>query len=135
MREYFTPVASRAGDSISPDLVVKSVDRNIDLTTQLVKVNYRISLENTGKAATKNFLFSLDPNLKEKVGELHSTWYFTFLQVAFIGATSGTSEKTYLRVVATSVAGKAGAFWKVDLKTALAGGAATLVSVEVKGHE
>ena len=121
MREYFIPVASRAADTISPDLVVKSVDRNIDLTTQLVKVNYRISLENTGKAATKNFLFSLDPNLKEKV--------------AFIGATSGTSEKTYLRVVSTSVAGKAGAFWKVDLKTGLAGGASTLVSVEVRGHE
>lgn len=110
-------VSARAGDSISPDLVVKSVDRNIDLTTQLVKVNYRITLENTGKAAVKNFLFSLDPNLKEKV--------------AFIGATSGSSEKTYLRVATTSVAGKAGAFWKIDLKTGLAGGASTTVSVEV----
>ena len=27
MREYFIPVASRAADTISPDLVVKSVDR------------------------------------------------------------------------------------------------------------
>ena len=75
MREYFIPVASRAADTISPDLVVKSVDRNIDLTTQLVKVNYRITLENTGKAAVKNFLFSLDPNLKEKVGEVFSRHY------------------------------------------------------------
>ena len=51
------------------------MDRNIDLTTQLVKVNYRITLENTGKAAVKNFLFSLDPNLKEKVGEVFSRHY------------------------------------------------------------
>ena len=54
------------------------------------------------------------------------------LQVAFIGATSGSSEKTYLRVATTSVAGKAGAFWKIDLKTGLAGGASTTVSVEVR---
>ena len=55
-----------ASDSVSPDLVVKSVDRNIDLTTQLAKINYKISLENTGKSAVKYFLFSVDPSFKSK---------------------------------------------------------------------
>ena len=57
-------------DSVSPDLVVKSVDRNIDLTTQLAKINFKISLENTGKSAVKYFLFSLDPSFKSKVKKL-----------------------------------------------------------------
>ena len=57
-------------DTVSPDLVVKSVDRNIDLTTQLAKINFKISLENTGKSAVKYFLFSLDPSLKSKVSNL-----------------------------------------------------------------
>ena len=56
-----------ASDTVSPDLVVKSVDRNIDLTTQLAKINYKISLENTGKSAVKYFLFSVDPSFKSKV--------------------------------------------------------------------
>ena len=61
-------VTAMAGsDTINPDLVVKSVDRNIDLSTQLVKMNFKISLENTGKSAVKSFLFSLDPDLKTKV--------------------------------------------------------------------
>ena len=54
-------------DTLSPDLVLKSVDRNIDLTTQLAKINYKISIENTGKSAVKYFLFSLDPSFKSKV--------------------------------------------------------------------
>ena len=62
--------ALAGSDSVSPDLVVKSVDRNIDLTTQLAKINYKISLENTGKSAVKYFLFSLDPSLKSKVSNL-----------------------------------------------------------------
>ena len=59
--------ALAGSDTVSPDLVVKSVDRNIDLTTQLAKINYKISIENTGKAAVKYFLFSLDPSAKSKV--------------------------------------------------------------------
>jgi hypothetical protein len=38
----------------------------------------------------KYFLFSLDPSFKSKV--------------AFVGATAGSSEKTYLRVAETKVA-------------------------------
>jgi len=105
-------------DTVSPDLVVKSVDRNIDLTTQLAKINYKISLENTGKSAVKYFLFSLDPSFKSKV--------------AFVGATAGSSEKTYLRVAETKVAASPSVpFWRIDLKSALAGGASTTVAVEV----
>merc|ERR1712212_411119 len=93
-------------------------DRNIDLTTQLAKINYKISLENTGKSAVKYFLFSVDPSFKSKV--------------AFVGATAGSSEKTYLRVTETKVAASPPVpFWRIDLKSALAGGASTTVAVEV----
>jgi len=110
---------ARAGfDSINADLVVKSVDRNIDLTTQLVKINYKLSLENTGKSAVKSFLFSVDPSQKS--------------QVAYVGATSGSSEKTYLRVAETKVQSALGTpFWRVDLKSALGPGASTSLALEV----
>jgi len=105
-------------DTINPDLTVKSVERNIDLSTQLVKMNYKISLENSGKGSIKSFLFSVDPSLKNKV--------------AHIGATVGTSEKTYPRVTETKVQSQPTIpFWRIDLKTALSGGATTSLTVEV----
>jgi len=68
--------------------------------------------------AVKYFLFSLDPSLKSKV--------------AFVGATSGSSEKTYLRVAETKVSASPSVpFWRIDLKSALAGGASTTIAVEV----
>jgi len=64
--------------------------------------------ENTGKSAVKYFLFSVDPSFKSKV--------------AFVGATSGSSEKTYLRVTESKVAASPSVpFWRIDLKSALAG--------------
>jgi len=112
-------ISARAGyDSINPDLVVKSVDRSIDLTTQLVKMGYKLTLENTGKGAVKSFLFSVDPNIKSKI--------------AYVGATVGTSEKTYLRVAETKVqSALTTPFWRIDLKSALSAGASTTLAVEV----
>ena len=37
------------------------------MPTQLVKMNYKITLENTGKSGVKVFLFSVDPSMKDKV--------------------------------------------------------------------
>ena len=82
------------------DLVVKSLDRSLDMSSQLVKMSHKVTVENTGKGAIKSFLFSVDPAVKDKV--------------AYISASSGGSKKTYLRVSETKVQGHLDkAFWKV----------------------
>ena len=76
-------------DSINKVVVVKSCDRTVDMTTQLVKLQHKMMIENQGKWAVKSILFSFVPELKDKV--------------TFIGATFGSSDKTYLRVSETKV--------------------------------
>jgi len=111
--------ASQAAfDSINKDLVVKSCDRTIDLSSQLVKINHKLSLANNGQGAIKTFLFSIDPAFKKNV--------------AYIGATVGTSDKTYLRLSESKVQGHLEKpLWKVELKDAIAAGGTVTVSVEV----
>lgn len=108
-----------AFDSINKDLVVKSCDRSIDLSSQLVKMNYKISISNTGSAgAIKTFLFSLEPVAKTTI--------------SFIGATVGASDRTYLRVSETKVQAHLDkSFWKIELKDALTPGATSSVNIEV----
>lgn len=108
-----------AFDSINKDLVVKSCDRTIDLSSQLVKLNNKLSLTNTGSSgAIKTFLFSLENESRDNV--------------VFIGATMGSSEKSYLRVSETKVQAHLDkGFWKIELKNALAPGASVTVTVEV----
>jgi len=66
----------------------------------------------------KSFLFSGDPSHKSKV--------------AFIGATVGSSEKTYLRVTETKVQSHMSTpFWRIDLKSSLASGSTTSLTVEL----
>ena len=78
----------------------------MDMTTQLVKLQHKMVIENQGKGAVKSILFSVDPELKDKV--------------AFIGATFGGSEKTYLRVSETKVQSDLNKpFWKIELKVRL----------------
>jgi len=107
-----------AYDSINKDIVITTCDRSIDMSTQLVKMQHKLVLQNNGQGAVKTFLFSIDPSLKEKV--------------SFIEATFGNNDKTYLRVSETKVQSDLDkAFWKVELKSALAAGASTTVNVEV----
>jgi len=110
--------AQAAFDSINKDLVVKSLDRSLDMSSQLVKMNHKVTLENTGKGAIKSFLFSVDPAVKDKV--------------AYISASSGGSKKTYLRVSETKVQGHLDkAFWKIEMKDAVVAGGSDSVEVEV----
>lgn len=110
--------AQAAFDSVNKDVVVKSCDRTVDLASQLVKMNHKISLANNGQGAVKTFLFSVDPAFKKNV--------------AYIGATVGTSDKTYLRVSETKVqAHLEKPFWKVELKDAIPAGGSVTVNVEV----
>ena len=49
-----------ASDSINKDIVFKKYERKMDLTSQLVKVVHKITIENTGSSPVKYFLFCLD---------------------------------------------------------------------------
>jgi Ribophorin I. len=54
-------------DSVNPDITVKSVDRSIDLASQLVKISHKITLHNNGKGAVKSFLFAVEPEAKDSL--------------------------------------------------------------------
>ena len=112
-------VATLAGtESINKDLVVTSCDRTIDMSTQLVKISHKLVIQNNGQGVVKSFLFSIDPTLSQKV--------------SFIEATFGNNDKTYLRVSEAKVQSDMDkAFWKIELKSGLAAGASTTVTVDV----
>jgi len=113
---FLLPLA--LGASVNPDLTIKSLERSIDMTTQLVKLSHKVTLENKGSSPTKTFLFSLLPSLRPKV--------------AHFGATVGASEKTYLRHSEVKVASQPDVkFWEVELKSPLAGGSTVVVNVDV----
>ena len=62
---------------------------SINMSTQLVKMSYKIVIQNHGQGAVKSFLFSIDPTLQKSV--------------SFIEATFGYNDMTYLRVSETKV--------------------------------
>lgn len=112
-------ISQAAFDSINKDIVIKSCDRTVDLSSQLVKINNKISITfNGASGAPKSFLFALEGEAKNKL--------------SFIGASQGNSEKTYLRVTETKVQGHSDkGFWKVELRDALSKGATAVVNVEI----
>ena len=111
--------AVQAGyDSINQDIVVTNCERSVDISSQLVKMNHKLSFQNNGQGAVKTVLFSLDPTLQDKV--------------SFIEATVGSSDKTYLRMTETKVQSHLDkVFWKIDLKSALTSGSSVTLQVDV----
>lgn len=49
----------------SEDLVIKSAERTVDITSQLVKITHRLTLSNTGKSSLKSFDFLIEPKAHE----------------------------------------------------------------------
>ena len=60
-------------ETVNADVVVDNVERNIDLSSQLVKINAKIKITNNGPGAIKSFHYAVEPTAKETL--------------AFIGAT------------------------------------------------
>ncbi|KAJ8735302.1 hypothetical protein PYW07_006922 [Mythimna separata] len=102
-------------DTISSDIRFKNVDRTIDISSQLVKISSKLTLENTGGTPVKNFLIAVESAAKNNV--------------AFVGAKDSNNKD--LRLVETTVSGYDYVrFWRVELKDALNAGATSLVTVE-----
>ena len=54
-------------DAINADIVNSRVQRTVDLTTHLPKVNSRITVENAGKTVVRYYIVAIDPNLASNV--------------------------------------------------------------------
>ena len=67
-------------DAINADIVNSRVQRTVDLTTHLPKVNSRITVENTGKTPARFYIVAIDPNLASNV--------------SFVGASVRTTQYT-----------------------------------------
>merc|ERR1712141_685409 len=93
--------------------------RSINLESQLVKINSKVTLTNNGKGATKGFHYAVEESMAP--------------HVSYIGATVGSSEKTYLRVNEVQVKDSpAGAIlYRVELKKALSSSESVTVSVDM----
>lgn len=54
-------------ETVSSDIVVKNVDRQVDISSQLTKIASKLTIENSGKSTLKSFLFSVEPQFKKLV--------------------------------------------------------------------
>ncbi|CAB3239665.1 unnamed protein product [Arctia plantaginis] len=102
-------------DTISSDIRFKNVDRTIDISSQLVKITSRITLENIGGTPAKNFLLAVEDHAKNSV--------------AFFGAKDSNNKE--IRLVETTVKGYDYVrFWRAELKEPVNAGASATITVE-----
>ncbi|XP_047530711.1 dolichyl-diphosphooligosaccharide--protein glycosyltransferase subunit 1 [Vanessa atalanta] len=102
-------------DTISSDIKIKNVDRSIDISSQLVKITSKVTLENTGKVPVKNFLLSVEGGAKSNL--------------AFISAKDHNNKD--LRLVETTVKGYDQVkFWRVELKEAINVASTAIIATE-----
>ena len=67
-----------AVETVNADVVIDSVERNIDLSSQLVKINAKLKLTNNGPGAIKSFHYAVDPSAKETLAFIGATVSFIF---------------------------------------------------------
>lgn len=104
-------------DNINTDIVNNNVDRAIDITSQLIKITHKITMENTGKSPVTSFLFAMEKNLKP--------------HVSFISCQSMEGRKS-LKISFTKVQGHDDKLiWRIDLKNNLQPGKTVGVEIEV----
>ncbi|XP_037301440.1 dolichyl-diphosphooligosaccharide--protein glycosyltransferase subunit 1 [Manduca sexta] len=102
-------------DTISRDIKIKNVDRTIDVSSQLVKIASKITVENAGNSPVKNFLIAVEESAKNNL--------------AFIGAKDSNSKE--IRLTETTVKGYGYVkFWRVELKDPVNVASTALVTVE-----
>ncbi|CAH0724571.1 unnamed protein product, partial [Brenthis ino] len=102
-------------DTISSNIKIKNVDRSIDLSSQLVKISSKLTLENAGKVPVKNFLLAVESAAKSNL--------------AFIAAKDSNNKEVQL--VETSVNGYDQVkFWRVELKDTINAGSTAVYTIE-----
>ncbi|KAJ0182757.1 hypothetical protein K1T71_002126 [Dendrolimus kikuchii] len=102
-------------DTISSDIRLKNVDRTVDISSQLVKIALKVTLENTGRSPVKNFLVAVEKSAKENL--------------AFVGTKDYNNKD--LRLVETSVKGYDYVkLYRVELKEPVNGGGTGIFTVD-----
>ncbi|KPJ09440.1 Dolichyl-diphosphooligosaccharide--protein glycosyltransferase subunit 1 [Papilio machaon] len=102
-------------DTISDDIRLKNVDRHIDISSQLVKITSKITLENAGQKPAKNFLYAVESTAKNNL--------------AFVGVKDNNNRD--LRLVETTVKGHDGVkFWRVELKEPINAASSLVLTAE-----
>ena len=67
----------QSAETVSKDLMVTSVERSIDISSQLIKVNTKLTLSNEGQATLKFFHFTVEDGAFSKIsyiGASVSNW-------------------------------------------------------------
>lgn len=65
-------------DEILDSLVISNVEREIDLTSQLVKISNTITLENNGKSGFRSFVFAVEGSAANHLSFIGAmVWSFT----------------------------------------------------------
>ncbi|XP_054279640.1 dolichyl-diphosphooligosaccharide--protein glycosyltransferase subunit 1 [Macrosteles quadrilineatus] len=106
-----------SSEVINPEIVIRNVDRQIDVSSQLAKIICKLTVENAGKSPVKSVLYAVEPQFKQLV--------------SFIGAQLSDASKTPLKVIATQVQDQASkGFWVIQLKDNLQAGKTVTVEVE-----
>ncbi|XP_073987728.1 dolichyl-diphosphooligosaccharide--protein glycosyltransferase subunit 1 [Rhodnius prolixus] len=104
-------------DNQLADIIVKSVDRSIDISTQLTKVVCKIQMENVGKTAVNKFIFSIESPLNSRV--------------SYLSAQATDAIKSSLKTSVTHIQGKeSDSFWNIDLREQLLPGKLNTIEVE-----
>ena len=56
-----------AVETVNSDLTVEKADRSIDISSQLVKINAKITLSNGGRGAVNGFHYAVEEAMKDNV--------------------------------------------------------------------
>uniref|UniRef100_A0A6V7M9I9 Dolichyl-diphosphooligosaccharide--protein glycosyltransferase subunit 1 n=1 Tax=Bracon brevicornis TaxID=1563983 RepID=A0A6V7M9I9_9HYME len=116
-------LANAATEELNQDIVLKNVDRTIDLQSQLTKIVTKVVVDNTGKSPVKHFFFAIEAHKRSAL--------------SFIAAHTRDASRTDLKTTEVKVKGHEGKhLFKIELKDPLQPGRTTPVEIEtVSSHE
>lgn len=109
----------------SADLVNTRVERSLDLTSHLVYVTDKITVENTGKGSQKSYTFVVEPSQANHVSSV--TAKLTGEKTKKVEEL----EKRKMKVTKVSQESPKGQLYKIDFNTELASGQSVTFEVEV----
>ena len=66
-------VSHGASESVSKDLMATNVERTVDISSQLVKINTKLTLSNEGQSTLKFFHFVIEDAAFDKVSYIGAT--------------------------------------------------------------
>ena len=84
-------VANAAVETVNGDLSVETVERSIDIASQLVKITTKLTLSNGGKGAVSGFHYGVEESAKDHISYIGATVSLSISFFDFIESTSSFS--------------------------------------------